>query len=51
MLKIQVDGNAENDLLFTDFEDAIEMLNFIKVFKGHCKTVCEYNIADSEIYE
>ena len=47
MLKIEVDNDFKNDLLFK-FDDAIEMMNFVRTFRKTCNTVCEYNIGIEE---
>ena len=51
MLKVQIDNDSENDLMFTGFKEMYDLIEFVRTFEKRCNTKCEYSIADSEIYE
>jgi len=47
VLKVQVDNNYKNDLLFK-FDEAKDMIDFVRIFRKTCNTVCEYSVGIEE---
>ena len=46
-LDIKVDNDFKNNIIFVEFEELDEVMEFIKVFEKHSNSVCQYTISFS----